>query len=145
MQEDGSIGFEIKSIANLIRRKLDQMFAGEEFDGLTGMQNAMIGYIMDVSAEQEVFQRDVEQEFNIRRSTATGLLQNLERRGYITRVPVASDGRLKKIEVTEKARRVQVCVRREIDRFNRELEQDFTEEERQKMMEFLARVKKNLQ
>ena len=36
-----------------------------------------------------MFQRDVEAEFNIRRSTATGILQLMEKNGFLLREPVA--------------------------------------------------------
>ena len=45
----------------------------------------------------------IEKYFNIRRSTATGLLNSLEKNGYITKEPVENDKRMKKIKATEHA------------------------------------------
>ena len=50
-----------------------------------------------------MFQKDIEEEFSLRPSSATELLKQMEKGGLIRREPVDYDGRLKKITVTEKA------------------------------------------
>lgn len=145
MNEKRVIGFEIKAVSNMIRRKLDITFSAPEFDGLTGMQNAVMGYIMDHAKEQNVFQKDIEKEFNIRRSTATIMMQGLEQKGYIRRSPVEYDARLKKIELTEKAKKQQKMLRHEIDLFHEKLEKDLTREEREQFFTLLDKIKKNLE
>lgn len=145
MKEKRVIGFEIKSLSNMIRRKLDDTFSDPEFDGLTGIQNAIMGYIMDQAAEQDVFQRDIEREFSVRRSTVTVMLQGLEQKGYIRRIPVSYDARLKKIELTEKAEKMQKRVRHEIDLFHEKLEENLTGEEKEQLFYLLDKIKKNLE
>lgn len=145
LKQKRAIGFEIKAISNIIRRELNVTFSSPEFGGLTGTQNAMMGYIMDASKTQDVFQRDVEKEFDVRRSTATVMLQGLEQKGYIRRLPVEQDARLKKIVVTEKAEKQQERVRHEIDLFHEKMEKGFTEEEREQLFYLLNKIKKNLE
>ena len=48
-------------------------------------------------------QRDIEEAFQIRRSTVTGIIKLIEQKGYITRTSVESDARLKQLVPTEKA------------------------------------------
>ena len=48
-----------------------------------------------------VFQRDIEREFSITRSTVTNILQLMERKGYIERRSVPQDARLKQLVLTE--------------------------------------------
>lgn len=143
-QEKREIGFELKSVNNLIRRSLDQRFAEEGLEDLSGMQGPMIGYIYDQSKQQDVFQKDIEKAFGIRRSTATVMLQNLEQKGLIMRESVDHDGRLKKILLTEKAKECHMQVRRQIDQFHKELEQGLTEEEKEEFLRILGRIKSNL-
>ena len=50
-----------------------------------------------------MFQRDLQAHFSVRRSTVTGLLQLMEKKGLITRSSVAQDARLKKIQLTPRA------------------------------------------
>src|SRR5690606_32706222 len=96
-----SIAFEIKVLATLLKRNLD---AGRDDTGkesLTGMQGWVLGYLKG-NTERDIFQRDLEKEFNIRRATVSGVLQLMERNGLIVREPVEHDARLKKISLTEK-------------------------------------------
>ena len=48
-------------------------------------------------------QKDIEKELDISNPTVTGILNRLEVKGLITRVPCRHDARAKNIEVTEKA------------------------------------------
>ncbi len=143
-QSDQSIGFRLKSVNNMIRRALDTRFAeGGEIE-LCGMQGPMIGYIFDKSKTQDVFQRDLEKAFNIRRSTATVMLQTLEQKGFVERVAVEHDARLKKIVLTDKAIKQNNAIRDRLDEFNHHLEQEITPEERQEFFRILDKIERNL-
>ena len=71
--------------------------------GLTAMQSHVMHYILVKCADGPVFQRDVESAFGLSRSTATGILQMMEKNGLISRESVKSDARLKSLIPTEKA------------------------------------------
>ena len=68
---------------------------------MTGVQGRILHFILDNCGGREIFQRDIEEEFHLRCSTATGTLQLMERNGLIRREPVDYDARLKRIVVTE--------------------------------------------
>lgn len=142
--ENRSMGFRLKSVNNMIRRSLDTQFAENGIVEICGMQGPMIGYIYDKSQVQEVFQRDLEKEFNIRRSTATVMLQNLEEKKLIVRVPVAHDARLKKIVLTEKAIEQHRLIRERIDAFNDKIEAGISMEEKQEFFRILGKIESNL-
>ena len=99
------IGIEIRILANLICRCLNELGFNEEHNGLTGPQGLVLGYLYD-HQDKDIFQKDIEATFNIRRSTATGLLQCLEGNGFVKRVSVDYDARLKKIVLTTKAHEI---------------------------------------
>jgi DNA-binding MarR family transcriptional regulator len=73
--------------------------------GLTQVQVSIIDYIYRNEQAQDIFQRDVEHEFNIQKSSATTLLKLMEKRGLIVRVAMVNDSRYKKILLTPKARK----------------------------------------
>ena len=89
------IGFELKAANNMIRRKMDSIFAQQDGSELIGMQRPLLGYLYHKSRHGDVYQKDVEKEFRIRRSTATVMLQSMEQKGYVVRVASTEDGRLK--------------------------------------------------
>ncbi len=144
-QEQMSLAFRLKCVNNMIRRSLDTRFAAEERIEICGMQGPMIGFIFDKSKSQEIFQRDIEKEFNIRRSTATVMLQTLEQKGFIVRESVAHDARLKKIILTEKALEQNRVIHEKIDAFNREIERGITQEEKEEFYRILDKIITNLE
>ena len=96
------VGFQINGLSHMIRW-LTHQYAGEdgEHSG-AGMYGWLIGFMYD-NQDKDIFQRDLQQQFSVRRSTMTGILQAMEREGMITRSSVPWDARLKKIQLTEKA------------------------------------------
>lgn len=128
----------------MIRRALDAKFSEEGMEDVCGMQGPLIGYIYKQSRSRDVFQRDLEKEFNIRRSTATVMLQNMEQKGFIVREPVEQDARLKKIVLTDKAIELHNAIRRSIDVFNTYLEAGITQEEKETFFRILDKITENL-
>ena len=89
----------LKQANNNMMRHFDQF--AKRF-GLTGNQMAVIDFLMN-QAEEEIFQRDIEHEFNIQRSTTTVLLQRMEKKGLIERHTSSKDARQKAVTLTDKA------------------------------------------
>lgn len=114
-------------------------------EGLTGVQGLVVDYLYKQGRDKELFQRDVEKEFNIRRSTATGVLQLLERDGFITRESVAQDARLKSLKLTDKAIRAQKMIIENINELEEEIALGLTEEEVNTLFDLLYRIKKNIE
>ena len=69
----------LKQANNNMMRHFDQF--ARQYD-LTGNQMAVIDFITN-HADQEVFQRDIEHEFEIQRSTTTVLLQRMEKATHL--------------------------------------------------------------
>lgn len=92
-------GTLIKKVNNSVTRNADK-FA--QTLGLTSVQISIIDYIAH-NEDKDVFQRDIEKEFNIRRATATSSLKLMEDRNLITRTSVKKDARLKQLKLTPKA------------------------------------------
>lgn len=95
------LGKEIKALSNQIRRKFERIVIEKGLD-ISSSQGMILGFLYRQSSIRDVFQKDIEEEFNIRRSSATNILQLLVKNGYIDRVRMAEDARLKKIILTEK-------------------------------------------
>ena len=100
MNSKKRIGAELNCISNLMKRKINKMDVNNE--NPTYMQGGIIVFLM--RSNGAVYQRDIEKQFNIRRSTATGILKGMERDMLIHRVPVSDDARLKRLVLTDKAR-----------------------------------------
>lgn len=111
--------------------------------GPTHMHMMIIGYLVD-NQNRDIFQKDIEKEFSIRRPTATSMLQKMERHGIITRVSVPGDARLKKIVVSEEVQ----AKTKEMNKHGKKLEEaitkGLTDEEIKTFIEIAEKIKNNL-
>lgn len=91
---------QIRRVDNLIFRRINQFARANGVEQATPMHGWIIEYLYR-HRDEPVFQRDIEREFSITRSTVTNILQLMERKGYIRRLSVPQDARLKQLVLTE--------------------------------------------
>ena len=96
---------QIRRVDNLIFRKINQFARENGVEQATPMHGWIIEYLYR-HRDAAVFQRDIEREFSITRSTVTNILQLMERKGYIQRLSVPQDARLKQLVLTEEGIRL---------------------------------------
>ena len=85
MKREEMIGFIVRSLDNMMMRNAVGDEKSEKKGMMPVMQGWIIGYLYD-HKEEEIFQRDIEAEFYIARSTVTCLVKQMEQKGYIARV-----------------------------------------------------------
>lgn len=93
------IGKEMREVQQLLHRKYE-LKKEQQSEKLTQVQVHVLMYIH--RHEGQVFQKDIEQHLKVRRSTATQILNVLERESYVERMRLDSDARMKEIVVTDK-------------------------------------------
>lgn len=98
--DDRNVGHIIKELNNALRKKFLTCGTEAGLDEVTMMHGWIMGYLHH-NQDREIYQKTIESEFGIRRSTVTTILQLMEKKGYITREAVEGDARLKKIVLTE--------------------------------------------
>ena len=136
------IGHEIRSIQRMIHHRVEK-FREESGNTLTFVQMRTLSFLLK-NQEKDVYQKDVEQELNIRRSTATEILNVLERDGYLQRMAVESDKRLKKLLVTDKAIDLGMRVFEDMQMIEKLLIQNIAQEDLDVFFRVTAQIKKNL-
>ena len=123
------LGFRIRSVWQQVKRLMNRHLTENNSYGLTGMQFAIVSYLAKESAERDVFQKDLEQKFDIRKSTVTGILNTMERDGLLLRETVPYDARLRKMILTDKALQAKQNTEQVIDSVESQLSKGLTEEE----------------
>ena len=98
--QDRYIGPRIKSLNHALNRKIMETARANGLDELTTMHGRILGYLY-WNPDRDVFQKDIEETFNITRSSVAGLVKLMEQKGYILRQSVQGDARLKKLCLTE--------------------------------------------
>ena len=141
MEQRREVFFAVRNLLNMMRRMAE---SGMGQDGpMTPMQGRVIGFIKHHPA-QNVYQRDLECEFQIRRSTATAILQTMEKNGLIRREPVPQDARLKKLVLTERAIAFSDRFMLEMARAEAVVTQGVTREELDMFFHAVAKFQNNL-
>jgi DNA-binding MarR family transcriptional regulator len=143
MKKERQLGLEIRKLNNLIKRYMESK-KPEEFDKSTGVHGWAIRYFYE-NCDTDVFQRDFEARFSIRRSTATNMLKLMEKNGIIYREPVPYDARLKKIVLTEKAIEIHKKATKNIEMVENTLKKGITEEELIVFYNVVDKIKNNLE
>lgn len=141
MENEVHIGRLLTSLAHNINRKIGKDLA--EYD-ITTIQGKILGFLYVHSGKKDIFQKNIEEEFNIRRSSVTSVLQLMEKNGYIQRVSVVEDARLKKIVLTERGVDTYNKVYNSILKVERSLVEELSEEERDTLISLIGRLSKKV-
>ena len=141
MPENYPIGFQIRAVSNLIKRKIYEIRP----DGqplLTDLQGRILGFLYH-NQDREIFQRDIEEHFYIRRSTVSRLLAGMEEQGLLQRIPVPRDARLKKLVMTPRAVSLHEEITRRLDEMERLLGRGLSRRELEEFLRILEKIKRN--
>ena len=144
VSKERMIGRDVKRMSNLLRRIHSASPMVKECDDLTGMHGRVLGYLYHESQVRDVFQRDVESAFEMRRSTASEALKIMEENALIIRQSVESDGRLKKIVLTDKAKEISNRVFEEIRETEQKITDGITEKELDDFYRVYDKIKANM-
>ena len=136
------IGFQIRPLSNLISRKINQMVSEEE-ESLTAHQSWVLDYLT-LHQNQDIMQRDIEKKFSIRRSTASHMLQLMEKNGYIQRICAPDDARMKKLIITEKGIEAQRRMKDRLCRFEELFQSNISREDLQYLKQILRQLEENI-
>lgn len=141
--KDVRVGKVIKGLSNEISRYVSKKIT--DTDGnFTMIQFDFIAYIGRESLHGPVYQRDIEASFNIRRSTATGILQRLEKSGFVSRQASPKDGRLKQIYLTPAGEALFQSKIKQLKEMDQLLIRDIPEEELTVFLRVIDQIHLNL-
>ena len=95
---------KIKSLSNIIDNKMEDVLWVAGGGNVGAQQLWVLCYIYFSKASGiEIYQKDIEQYFDIRRPTASKILKEMEAGGYLHREVDELDSRRRKIVLSEKA------------------------------------------
>jgi MarR family transcriptional repressor of mepA len=141
--KDNFIGFRIIHVSHQIKRAINHLKSIEKMEDLTGTQGKIIGYLVR-NLDKDIFQKDIEDEFSIRRSTATGILQLMEKNDLVRRVPTLTDKRLKKIILTEKSLEINKSFSRVLEKMEKDIEMGLTPDEIAVFFNIMEKIQYNI-
>lgn len=108
---------------------------------ITPVQLHALTFINRSSANGEsVCQKDVEKKINLRASSVSSLISNLERNGFLIRTVSEGDARTKFIELTEKGKAVCFKNKQLMDECDGIIQAALTEEEQEEFEHLLNKI-----
>lgn len=135
---------EIIKTANQLRRRIDNSEEVRNLRNITGSNGYIIGYIAR-NSDKDIFQKNIEEEFSLTRSTVSKVLSLMEEKGLIRRESVDNDARLKKLVLTEKSLEIHKRMSDSHELLEAQITRGFTEEEKHLLFDMLSRINKNLE
>lgn len=135
------LGKQISILANKMNRMINRNISKY---GITCIQGKIIGYIYNESSKRDIFQKDIEREFDIRRSSVSSVLNLLQKNGCIERIPSQEDGRLKKIVLTQKGVNIHFDAYKAITEIEDSMQKVLSEEEIHMFFDIITRLNKNI-
>ena len=128
------IGRLIKQANNAMNQEMNA-FAQQY--GLTGTQMSIIDFLSYFPGNS-CDQHQIENEFGIKRSTTTVLLQRMAKKNLIERYPSPEDRRQKIVTLTAEGQKLSSDVSAYITQYEEKLKADFSEQDLSKIKRFLS-------
>ena len=141
LEKKVEVGRKIEMLSRQIRRKVDESISSQD---LTAKQAMILLVIYDLSKVKDVYAKDIEDAFDMRRATVTGILQLMEKNGIIVREENNVDGRLKRIRLTQKAINLRLKMKKNIQKVESNLLSDLSKEEIETFLKIMEKMSHNL-
>lgn len=130
------ISFQLHNLSHLLKRRMEHSLTCCHIDDTVSRNNGWIlGYLAH-HPDQNVFQKDIENAFCVRRSTVSKVIRLMETKGLIRRESVPNDARLKKLVLTPDGMKLHKAIEQQILDTENLLRQSITDEE----LEIFSRI-----
>lgn len=132
------LGFVVHDVARMMRWQFDRRASGFK---LTRSQWSVLAHLLRTDGIQ---QKELAEHMDITAITLTGLLDRMEREGWVERRPDPVDRRAKRIYLTEKVAPVTKELRSVAREVRKSAMQGLSEAEQQQLMSLMIKVRSNL-
>lgn len=139
--KDKRIGLEIRITQSLMTRyiikhlkKNDKFFSAIQIDIMIYLSKT----------EENVYQKDLEKEFNLRKSTISGILKTMEKNEIIEKLETKEDYRSKQIILTQKGKEISREYMSKLMQMEELMQKGINEQEVEIFLKVINQIKSNL-
>ncbi len=143
MSSDHPLNVELRCLSRKMLRELFSTAHHQEIEKAIGSNGWIIAYIGD-HGDRDVFQKDLERDFAVTRSTASKNVDLLVKNGFIERQSVDYDARLKKLVLKKQGEEILSLMRSNNAELESRLTQGFDEKELSVLRGYIERLFQNL-
>ena len=140
MDKFKEVFFFIKSVHNEMERRRNIILNKH---GVTGTQSDIVEYLLE-NYDKEVYQKDLERLFNQSNPSMTGILNRLEKNGFIVRKISSKDSRYKQIVLTQKTYDLVIEMKKDLGTFNDNYNKMLSESEKEDLISLLKKLYLNM-
>lgn len=138
------VGYHLRRLDNLLMRNTMAQARSMNLDEVTVMHGWILAYIYE-NQERDIYQKDIETQFGINRSTVTNIVKLMEKKGLISRESVPQDARLKKLVLTEKGIWAKEVSYEAVQATEKQTVFGISEEELNYFFKLIEKMRKNLE
>lgn len=139
---NNSVSEEIKKIDNLTIRKMISLAKQENIDTLSPSQLMIIKYLSE--SEKDVYQKDLEKSFPLRKSTICGIIKTMQKNGLIKLTNSKDDLRSKKIELTSLSEEINNKIKNCFNKFDELIMKDIDSKDLEVFFKVCKQIQDNL-
>lgn len=140
--ENKNIALELRKMANIMKRTFDKFLDGK----VTNTQRLILNYIYDNNnLNIKVYQKNIEDFFEIRRSTVCEILNIMERDNLIKRIPSENDLRSNEIKLDKNGELFLKEFKSHTELLETIMQKDISYKELEIFLLVLERFRKNLE
>lgn len=137
---ENQIGFYVRELGNALKKRRESDNRGFGSTNLTMMQRWILGYLAR-HTDRDIYQKELEDNLNIGKSTLSEILRTMEKDGLVERV---SSGRCKKIVMTEHSMQIDRLIMQQIEKTEEKLREGLSEEETQVFIRVIKKMIENV-
>ena len=138
---------EISKLMHHISRRWARLVWAKQMQSGLDQNTICNGRILDYierNDEKDIFQKDVERDSGLTKSAISNILSDMEKRGYVNRLTVEGDARLKKIVITEDGREVNHTLKKSFDFVEKFALSGLETEEQDELIRLLTKINNNM-
>lgn len=139
-EEEERIGYQLKVLDRMFKKAMEAGMRQIGYDNMTMMNGWIIGYLIR-HENDTIYQKDLEKNFKVGKSSLSSTLKIMEEKGYIERKSVPGNARVKQVVLTEKAREYH----RNMEQGRLELEEQVTRGLSEEEIELFRQVVQKMQ
>ncbi len=141
MKNNRKIAFEVKLLDNLISRKIIESKNGNK--KLSHVQASILKYLFE-NNNRIIYQNELENLLDVRRSTISGILKTMEKNNFIKRIDAKNDARKKEIILTNYSLEKSKEMNEKVTQFETLLANGISYEELNVFFKVIDKIKENI-
>ena len=143
LNKDEIVGFAVHDLSKRFKTFLQNLNEEEGADPAAVSHGWLIGYLYD-NRDKVIYQRDLEEQLHLAKSSIATILQTLEQAGYIRRETPPHDARQKQVILTPEGREFDQRMRRRIMASEKQVRKDIPAEDMEVFFRVLRKMAGNL-